>query len=255
MPISVGSTELCDLGDIKVGSQDSQEVFAGADKVFPCTGGAGQCFTFDESKICLPMAAAGFVGGIANGAWHFEVEFNLVDASVASVEGLFQTEPQDGSAGILDLGFAKVGISVNTWKVGLARTYGSNFGSVYTVDPGFGEWYRVRLGYDGVSDDINLVVTRLGTGDEDDLHSAFGGAPSELIEPRESICLGVMQQQTGKLATGQFRNAKLVQNGVTLANWPIQGQTLDDGTVEDVSGNGHHGTVSIAGSGTWGPCP
>lgn len=36
MPISIEFVELCDLGDIKVGSQNSLEVYAGADKVFPC---------------------------------------------------------------------------------------------------------------------------------------------------------------------------------------------------------------------------
>ena len=254
MPINVGTTELCTIGDVSVGSQNSLEVYAGADKVFPCDTPPSQCFSFDESKICIPFANAGFVGGVANGPWYLTLEFNSATPDNENI-ALFEEDPDCAD----NCGFSSsLDFSAGFWQqfpFRLGITIGQSASANPTgVNIENGDWVRLSVGYDGVTDDIHVLWDNLT---KDLQKTGYHGImnPSELTAPSAQLCLGSATQWTIRLFSGQMRNVTLEQNSVVLGDWPIQGQTLDDGTILDVSGNNNHGTVSVAGNGTWGPCP
>ncbi len=250
MPINVGSIELCDLGDVVVGSQQIQEAYAGDQQTFPCGGPGpgpipdptGLCLNFDDTLAVLPMGDLG-------DAWEVSMEVNA--------NGSFAALCCENPADVVNTWFAiglRTGTSTFDYIDWFLQDENGQIGTDDPMDMPQGEWIRVTIarngtnGYDFLLENLNTAES-ISSLDQ-------GQLPQNLVFP-PNLALGRSTHGVGAVTPlqGLMRNVIFKNNGLIVSNWPIQNYITAGGVILDISGNGNDGAVSEIGGGSIGACP
>lgn len=253
MSIFKGSTELCTLGDIKIGDQDVQEVYVGSTKVFPCSSGKN-LFINDFSwgnSVLLPWGSMGLVY-----TKDFSVEFEGFTTEAYNYVIIQQDHLEGGAQDVyFDLA---VGPPPTGQDMPVLYSYGAIHNLDWQNDPEFdwamdplpaigywGEWNKVKCDVD-VSENIVTTTFTNVRGVSYQRQSDMTGSLVGAVPPNNIESHYWMDNRSS------IRNVKVWQEGTLLAHWPIDDETsAPSGQIRDVSGNANHGTLRATDDVTW----
>lgn len=238
MPIYVGSTELCTLGDLKIGDQDVQEVYVGSTKVFPCSSGKNLYLNEFQwgNSVLLPLASTGLVA-----TKDFSIEY---EGFITSLDDYCNIVADHLGPDSYDWEFG-FSLSLDPYGQDMVQPYAyaliNDFDSLVDVPTypdiiGYlGTWTKVRFDIDVSESTCKVTVTNFrGVTAEFDAEIAHALTDTNVPDNLET------HYQMN--SWGSIRNVKIWQEDTLLAHWPIDDESSVSGQIRDVSGNGNHGT-------------
>ena len=212
------------------------------------------CLYFDETEILLPFGVAGITG--VDCPYEFQIEINtIMDYTTYNIP-VFSEYPTTGLSSPdrihLQARYFSVDRMLPVYAIG-ATTGSTSLFPPPRMDK-IGEWGRYRLVSPAVCPGSWNLYYAEPTSYTPENTAVMPTAGLTVIP--DYLRLGAIYIGANPYYyEGYMRNAKLIQNGVTLGDWPIINQLIVGNQITDVSGNGNHGYILQQGNGVWGACP